>query len=110
MHDDFSALDLLSMGGFRLSSAPATAGAGKRKRLGGKRHIGRGGMEKRAVMWVAKTGVKRGLTAFLPMLGVKKQPFGKLGSFQGWPVALSWPTKEFTTPDLWVEGTDRPAS
>ncbi len=58
MHDDFSALDLLSMGGFRLSSSPKEAASGKKKRF--VRHH-------RATGRIAK----RGLTALLPMLGAK---------------------------------------
>ncbi|MDR3438776.1 hypothetical protein [Telmatospirillum sp.] len=96
MHDDFSALDLLSMGGFRLSSSPKEIVVGKKKRFAGK-HRSSG------------IGAKRGLTALFPILGAKMRHRGK-SRLQGWPIALSWPTKEFTTPDLWVDSLDRPAS
>ena len=38
MQDDFSALDLLSIGGFRLSSVPPEGPARKKKRFVGHRH------------------------------------------------------------------------
>ncbi|MTJ81947.1 MAG: hypothetical protein F8N37_13165 [Telmatospirillum sp.] len=95
MHDDFSALDLLSMGGFRLSSLPPER-AGKKKRFIRNRRP-------------AVVSAKRGLTAILPMLGARMQRFGKGSRLQGWPVALSWPTREFTTPDLMQDTLERPS-
>jgi hypothetical protein len=97
MHDDFSALDLLSVGGFRLSSAPIEAPARKRKRFVGNRRK-------------PNAPVKRGFAAFFPLLGGKMRRPGPFRGFQGWPIALSWPTKEFVTPDLSVDPLDRPAS
>jgi hypothetical protein len=95
MHDDFSALDLLSIGGFRLSSAPVLLPVRKKKRFVGHRHK-------------SNSLAKRGLTAFLPLLGGKIGRPGYFRVLQGWPIALSWPTKEFTTPDLSVDLPDRP--
>ncbi len=96
MHDDFSALDLLSIGGFRLSSAPMEVPVRKKKRFVGSRRK-------------SQTHAKRGFTAFLPLLGgrIGRAPYFRM--MQGWPVALSWPSKEFTTPDLSVDLPDRSA-
>jgi hypothetical protein len=88
MHDDFSALDLLSMGGFRLSPVPPEVTVGKKRRFVMKRRT------------AATNPAKRGLAAIFPMFGVKMRRPATLRALQGWPVALSWPTKEFTTPDL----------
>lgn len=95
MHDDFSALDLLSIGGFRLSSAPLPA-VGKKKRFVRNRRK-------------PAAHVKRGFTAFLPLLGGKLRRPSYFRMLQGWPVSLSWPTKEFTTPDLSVDLPERTA-
>jgi hypothetical protein len=97
MQDDFSALDLLSIGGFRLSSVPPEGPARKKKRFVGHRH-------KKHISG------KRGISAFLPMLGGKIRRSVPFGGLEGWPMALSWPTKEFTMPDLSVDSLDRPAS
>jgi hypothetical protein len=97
MHDDFSALDLLSIGGFRLSSAPLEAPVRKRKRFVGNRRK-------------SNAQAKHRFTAFLPLLGGKIRRPGPFRGFQGWPIALSWPTKEFTTPDLTVDALDHPIS
>jgi hypothetical protein len=97
MQDDFSALDLLSIGGFRLSSVPPMAPVRKKKRFVGHRHK-------------SNASGKRGFAAFLPLLGGKIRRPGAFGGLQGWPMALSWPTKEFATPDLSVDSLDRPAS
>lgn len=90
MDDDFSALDLLSIGGFRLSSGSTEVPPPKRKRFVRGRHQPR-------------TPAKRAITALLPLFGGKIRKQGQFRSLQGWPVPLSWPTREFTTPDLWVD-------
>ncbi len=97
MQDDFAALDLLSIDAFGPSSA-AVAG-GKKKGFGGKG---------RKAAKAAKA--KRGLTALLPVLAVKAPSPSQLQALQGWPVTLSWPTREFTLPDLWANRLDGPAS
>ncbi len=96
MHDDFSALDLLSIGGFRLSSAPLQTPSHKKKRFVGSRRKSNG-------------HVKRGFAAFLPLLGGKMRRPAYFRVLEGWPIILSWPTKEFTMPDLSVDLPDRPA-
>lgn len=95
MDDDFSALDLLSIGGFRLSSAPLPATEHKKK----KRFV-----DKRRK---AKGHAKRGFAAFLPLLGGKMRRPAYFRVLEGWPITLSWPTKEFTMPDLSVDLPDR---
>lgn len=96
MLDDFSALDLLSIGGFRLSSGPVEAPPPKKKRFGDRRK--------------SKTGAKRRLVALLPLIGSKIDRPGGFRGLAGWPVPLSWPTKEVVHPDLWVDQNDRPPS
>ncbi|PKU21925.1 hypothetical protein [Telmatospirillum siberiense] len=93
MQDDFSALDLLSIGGFRLSSAPLPP-VEKKKRFVGYRHK-------------PKAHAKRGLASFLPLLGRKLRRPSHFRVLEGWPVSLSWPTKEFSTPDLSVDLPER---
>jgi hypothetical protein len=88
MHDDFSALDVLSCGGFRWSSRPLPP---TRQRV------------KKALFSLrrrtSKPAVKRRFTALLPMLAAKmRRPEGRRG-LQGWPVALSWPTRD--VPNGW---------
>lgn len=97
MDDDFSALDLLSIGGFRLSSGPVEKSTRKKRRFIPHRRK-------------PNAAAKRAITALLPLFGGKMRRPGGLRSLQGWPVPLSWPTKEFTTPDLWGDQGDRPLS
>jgi hypothetical protein len=89
MHDDFSALDLLSCGGFRLSAAPAEAPTGK------KRHF----LQNRKP---TSTG-KRRLAFLLPLLGGKIRRRVDARNLQGWPVPLSWPTKDIASRDTWMD-------
>jgi hypothetical protein len=97
MLDDFSALDLLSIGGFRLSSSPLEPSIGKRRLT--RRRLETG------------TSAKRRLASLLPMLGRK---FGRKAdpqyNLQGWPVALSWPTKTVAPVDPWAESASHTAS
>ena len=95
--DDFSALDLLSIGGFRLSSSPLEPSIGKRR------------LTRRSL----KTGeaAKRRLASFLPMLGRKfARKIEPKYNLQGWPVALSWPTKTVAPVDPWADGANHPLS
>ena len=98
VNDDFSALDFLTVGGFRLSSSPADLQRpAKKKRFAGlhRKH---------------KAPAKRRLTELLPMLGRKlvmpmaSKTASKLG---GWPVALSWPRQEARVMPNWEEASDR---
>ena len=95
MKDDFSALDLLSIGGFRISSGPVEPVAAKPKsKFGFGRRQPKG-----------KRGFKRGLTGGLTLL----LPFlaGKVGrrrdKLQGWPVTLSWPQGDVPNHDSCFE-------
>jgi hypothetical protein len=95
MQDDFSALDLLSIGGFRLSSVPPQGPVRKKKRFVGHRHK-------------SNVAGKRGFSSFFPLFGGKIRRSAPFGRLQGWPMSLSWPTKEFDTPDLGIDYLDRP--
>jgi len=97
MLDDFSALDLLSIGGFRLSATPLEPSIGNRR-------LARRGL---------KTGssTKRRLASFLPMLGRKfARKIEPQYNLQGWPVALSWPTKTVAPVDPWGESASHSLS
>jgi hypothetical protein len=96
MLDDFSALDLLSIGGFRLSSGPIEVPPTKKKRFGSRRK--------------SKSGAKRRLVSFLPLIGSKIYRPGGFRGLAGWPITLSWPTKEVVYPELWSDQNDRPIS
>lgn len=99
MHDDFSALDLLSIGGFRLSPAPLPPTDNDKRRFVGRHRR-------------PTAHAKRGLADFLPLFkgkGKRARP-SHVRALRGWPVSLSWPTKEFTLPDLSVDLPERPAS
>jgi hypothetical protein len=96
MLDDFNALDLLSMGGFKLSPPPKDDvdldKVGK-KRFG-KLHLGKHGVPGRQG--------KRRFSEFLPLIGRKLHlPVARKRSLQGWPVTLSWPAKEAAVFDPW---------
>ncbi len=96
MRDDFSALDFLSCGGFRLSPPKPPRKAKRKFTL--------------PRPCRAKTADKRGLGSLLPFLASKVQPPTKPGLFEGWPVPLSWPRVESTSNDFWWEQADRQAS
>ena len=94
VNDDFSALDFLSVGGFRLSSCPAV--------------IQRPAKKKRFVLRrKPSVPAKRRLAELLPLLGRKLvQPMTspKLG---GWSMALSWPRAETRVMPNWDEAAER---
>ena len=90
MRDDFSALDLLSIGGFRLS-APVWEPVGD--------HTPRLPTRRRSPSPAA-----RRLAALLPMIGRKfRLQTAPSRSLQGWPVTLSWPAKDHVPVDPWAE-------
>jgi hypothetical protein len=93
VNDDFGALDLLSMGGFKLCSTPFEAPRKKKKK--GKRTKNR---HQPAI------AAKRGLAEILPLIGGKLRRPRKQNGLQGWPVSLSWPTEaEVASVDLWSD-------
>ena len=91
MKDDFSALDFLSIGGFRMSSTPSHPVKSKPPKI-----FGFGRRQPKG-----KRGIKRGLTLLLPFLA------GKVGrgqdKLQGWPMALSWPQRDIPSHDSCFE-------
>jgi hypothetical protein len=78
MRDDFSALDLLSAGGFHWSSDG--------KKLPKKKKLF--AFPRRKPRAQAK---RLPLTEFLPMLAAKVKQPGAKRLLRGWPVTLSWP-------------------
>lgn len=97
MMDDFSALDLLSMGGFKLSPTPIKPKGPKLRFLGKRRK--------------PQAAAKRRLAQFLPLIGRKFHLDGKTRwDLQGWPVALSWPSKEIAQVDPWADHGNAPHS
>ncbi|HVI52530.1 MAG TPA: hypothetical protein VM661_15070 [Candidatus Sulfotelmatobacter sp.] len=93
VNDDFSALDFLSAGGFRMTSGPSDVQyQPKKKRF--------------ALRRKAKGAGKRRLTELLPLLG-RKAAKTDAGVMSGWPVALSWPSPEVDAQPNWDEAADR---
>lgn len=91
VNDDFSALDFLSAGGFRLTSLPSEAPRPvKKKRFTLRRK--------------PKPPAKRRLSELLPLLGRK---LVKPAGMSGWGVALSWPRSEIRDLPVWDETADR---
>ena len=93
MKDDFSALDLLSIDGFRLSPEPL-----KKKKKGKKAKKAKK-KEQRALLLskpdALKVPTRRRLAALLPLLGRRFIHRDLLRqSLQGWPVSLSWPAPD----------------
>jgi len=102
VNDDFGALDLLSMGGFKLSSSPFEVPGKKKKKKKGKRTKNR---------HTPAVAAKRGLAEFLPLIGGKLRRDNKQRNLQGWPVPLSWPTDaDVANVDLWGDHGSRPLS
>jgi hypothetical protein len=99
VNDDFSALDLLSIGGYRLSSTPKDLVVSpKKKRFGGRRRP-------------QAAAAKRGFAQILPMIGRKLARPASPRHFQGWSMRLSWaPGIQATRLDLWKDQDGRPLS
>ena len=97
VNDDFSALDFLSVGGFRLSSCPAVIQRpAKKKRF--------------ALRRKPNAPAKRRLTELLPLLGRKLvQPMAQKvpSKMAGWSMALSWPRAETRVMPNWDEAAER---
>ena len=102
VNDDFGALDLLSMGGFKLCSSSVEMPLKKKKKKGKR-------TKNRHQPVIA---AKRGLAEILPMIGGKLRRAGKQRNLQGWPVPLSWPTdaEAASVVDLWADHGSRPLS
>jgi len=96
VNDDFSALDFLSAGGFRLTSIGEHQRPAKKKRFG--------------LRTKPKAPAKRRLADLLPLLGRKlvKPMTPKTGQskLNGWGVALSWPRSEVRDLPNWDEAVD----
>ena len=89
MHDDdFSALDLLSCGGFRLSAGLAETPVPQKKRFFDRRP--------------RRSGSKGRLASLLPLISRKLPRSNSSKGLKGWPIALSWPTKEVISQELWM--------
>ena len=103
MLDDFSALDFLSVEGFNLATVPADTTRRKKKRSSLKDHKA-----------VAGLVPKDHFILLFPLLGnhlrSKKKKKQKKQALQGWPVSLSWPTKETVPVDLWGDHGNFPLS
>ncbi len=89
MQDEFSALDFLSIGGFRLSSVPPEPPKSKpqRKFAVGSRK--------------PKGGAKRGLARLFPFLAGRVSR--RQRKLQGWPVPLSWPRHDVLSHEPWFD-------
>lgn len=102
MKDDFSALDLLSIDGFRLSSLPTDTV--KKKKKGKKAKKARKKAEEAALALARKTHPtapkRRRLASLLPLLGRRIHSHPPAAALRGWPVPLSWPTKAARKPTL----------
>lgn len=101
MKDDFSALDFLSIEGFRMSSLPLDGGKDKKKKKDKKEKKKLKKLQKAvAAMAHAAPGAvgalkavpKRRLSHLLPRKAAQRAELAK--SLQGWPVALSWPRQD----------------
>lgn len=96
VNDDFSALDFLSAGGFRMTSGSSDIQLPtKKKRF--------------ALHRKPKAPAKRRLAALLPLLGRKrtKNAAAIAAVMRGWPVPLSWPRPEVDAQPDWNEAENR---